>query len=143
MIVEVRKTVGYVFQDSDSQLFCPTVYEDIAFGPINLGLSKTEVDQRVEEALAQLHLETYRDRITYRLSHGEKKLVALATVLAMHPRILLLDEPTAGLDEAHEQRLTAILNELPQEMIIVSHNRPFIDAVATRTLRLSNGVIQG
>lgn len=138
---EVRKAVGYVFQDSDAQLFCPTVYEDVAFGPLNLGLPKNEVEQRVSETLESLNLAAYRDRVTYRLSNGEKRLVALATVLAMRPRVLLLDEPTNGLDERHAARLIEILTGLPQEMIVVSHDRDFIDQVATRVVELRDGRI--
>ena len=139
--VDVRQRVGLLFQDSDDQLFCPTVYEDVAFGPLNLGMSRDETDRVVRATLADLDLAGYEDRITYRLSQGEKRLVALATVLAMKPRILLLDEPTAGLDEAHERRLTDILVRLPQEMIVISHDRAFLDAVATRQVLLRSGTI--
>ena len=138
---EVRRRVGLVFQDSDDQLFCPTVYEDVAFGPLNLGLSQEDTDRVVRETLADLDLAGYEERITYRLSQGEKRLVALATVLAMRPRVLLLDEPTAGLDAAHEARLTEVLLRLPQEMVVISHDRKFLDAVATRHAALKDGAI--
>lgn len=137
----VRRQVGYVFQDTDSQLFCPTVWEDVAFGPLNLGLSNEDVAAVVDRTLDRLHLGDLRDRVTYRLSHGQKRLVALATVLAMQPRILLLDEPTLGLDERHQSRLIETLLELSQEMIIVSHDKAFIDVVATRTVELRDGRI--
>lgn len=133
---EARREVGLVFQDSDDQLFCPTVHEDVAFGPFNLGLSHAEVHEVVRETLAMLNLEHLEDRVTYRLSEGQKRLVALATVLAMKPRVLLLDEPTTGLDEKHERILQEVLLGLPQEMLIVSHNEAFLERVATRTLRL-------
>lgn len=139
--VEVRRRIGLLFQDSDDQLFCPTVYDDVAFGPINLGLSRADTDRVVRATLADLDLADFEDRITYRLSQGEKRLVALATVLAMNPSILLLDEPTAGVDEAHERRLMEILVRLPQEMIVISHDRSFLDAVATRQAVLRNGAI--
>ncbi len=139
--VEVRKQVGLLFQDSDSQLFCPTVFDDVAFGPLNLGKSAREVGVIVAQTLDSLGLSTLRDRVTYQLSHGQKRLVALATILAMHPRVLLLDEPTNGLDSVHEARLIDILRNRPEEMVIVSHNAPFIDQVATRRSRLENGGI--
>ena len=132
----VRRTVGLLFQDSDDQLFCPTVHEDVAFGPFNLGLSHAEVHAVVNETLDLLGLGDLEQRITYQLSVGQRRLVALATILAMKPKVLLLDEPTAGLDETHEARLVEILQGLPQEMIIVSHNTPFLEEVATRVQRL-------
>ena len=128
----VRREVGLLFQDSDDQLFCPTVHEDVAFGPFNLGLSHAQVHKVVHETLDLLGLRELEGRITYQLSHGQRRLVALATILAMKPRVLLLDEPTTGLDEAHEARLMETLLKLPQEMIIVSHNRPLLEKVATR-----------
>lgn len=138
---EIRGEVGLLFQDSDVQLFCPTVFDDVAFGPLNLGKSKEETRAVVEQTLETLHLSEYADRITYQLSYGEKRLIALASILAMEPRVLLLDEPTAGLDTRHEERLTKILMELPQEMIIISHNDAFMNRVATRTVYLENGRI--
>ena len=134
---EVRREVGLLFQDSDDQLFCPTVHEDVAFGPFNLGLSHAEVHKVVHETLDMLGLSDFEGRITYQLSHGQRRLVALATILAMKPKILLLDEPTSGLDEEHEARLTDILLELPQEMIVVSHNAPFLERIATRIIPLA------
>lgn len=139
---EVRGQVGLLFQDSDTQLFCPTVFDDVAFGPLNLGKSKDQTRAIVEETLETLHLSAYADRITYQLSYGEKRLVALATILAMEPLALLLDEPTAGLDPVHEERLTEILLGLPQEMIVISHNEEFMERVATRTVYLHEGRIQ-
>ncbi len=136
---EVRRRAGFVFQDPDDQLFCPTVAEDIAFGPLNLGLSRTEALARVDRVLAQLGLRALRDRITHKLSGGEKRLVSLAGVLAMDPEVLLLDEPTTGLDEETTERLVKILFELPQSMIIVSHDPHVRRKVVTRTLRLRQG----
>ena len=133
---EVRREVGLLFQDSDDQLFCPTVHEDVAFGPFNLGLLHAEVHKVVHETLEMLGLSAFEKRITYQLSHGQRRLVALATILSMKPKLLLLDEPTTGLDEEHEARLTDILLDLPQEMIIVSHNAPFLERVATRIVPL-------
>ena len=102
---EVRRRVGLLFQDADDQLFCPTVVEDVAFGPLNLGLPRDRVRQVVAETLEAVGLAGYEHRITYKLSGGEKRLVALATVLAMQPEVLLLDEPTSGLDEQATERL--------------------------------------
>jgi len=138
----VRGRVGLLFQDSDDQLFCPTVAEDVAFGPFNLGKSRREVEEIVARTLAELGLEGYAHRVTYKLSGGEKRLVALATVLAMEPEVLLLDEPTAGLDETAAERVTGILAGLPQAMLIVSHDHPFLARIAGRTLCLRHGRLQ-
>lgn len=131
--------IGLLFQDSDDQLFCPTVAEDVAFGPFNLGKNAAEVRQIVRRTLRDLGLEGWEQRITYRLSGGEKRLVALATVLAMDPQILLLDEPTAGLDETALARVESILARLPQAMIIVSHDRAFLRRLCDRVLILQHG----
>ena len=139
---EVRRRAGLVFQDPEDQLFCPTVAEDVAFGPLNLGKSAQETEAVVAETLGRLGLAGYGDRVTYKLSGGEKRLVSLATVLAMQPDVLLLDEPTAGLDEAAERRLLDILTALPQAMIVVSHDRPFLEPVVTRTLRARAGTLE-
>lgn len=133
-----RRSMGLVFQDCDDQLFCPTVHEDVAFGPFNLGLNHHDVHHVVRETLELLGLEHLEQSVTYRLSAGQKRMVALATVLAMKPRILLLDEPTTGLDEKYEKRLIEVLLKLPQEMLIVSHDEHFLAAVATRTVRMSS-----
>lgn len=138
---ELRKRVGLVFQDSDDQLFCPTVLEDVAFGPLNLGLTATQACAAAARALAQVGLQGFEERVTYRLSGGEKRLVALATVLAMEPEVLLLDEPQNGLDSSAFERVGELLCRLPQSMLIVSHDRDFLGRVATRTVALSHGKI--
>lgn len=136
--LEVRRRVGLLFQDSDDQLFCPTVGEDVAFGPLNLGKSRGETESLVRRALEAVGLLGYEQRVTYKLSGGEKRLVALATVLAMEPDVLLLDEPMTGLDAEHEQRVRTVLEQLPQAQLIVAHNRDFIDAATQRRVALSH-----
>ncbi|PIE06636.1 MAG: energy-coupling factor ABC transporter ATP-binding protein [Rhodobacterales bacterium] len=138
---EVRRRVGFVFQDPDDQLFSPTVAEDIAFGPLNLGKSRDEALAIVDDILARLALTHLRDRITHHLSGGEKRLVTLATVLAMEPEVLLLDEPTNALDTRNEARLVEILTGLPQAMLLVSHTPAFRAAVAPDTCELTDGVL--
>ncbi len=125
--IRVRQKVGLLFQHADDQLFCPTVLEDVAFGPLNQGKSPAEAVRIARETMARLGLDGFEDRVTYKLSGGEKKLVALATVLAMQPQLLLLDEPTAGLDEATRDRLIHILQNLDISYLIVSHERDFLN----------------
>jgi cobalt/nickel transport system ATP-binding protein len=138
---EVRRRVGLLFQDADDQLFCPTVAEDVAFGPLNLGKPRKEIRRIVATTLDSLGLAGYEHRITYHLSGGEKRLVALATVLAMQPDILLLDEPNGELDEAATERLIGILAALPQAMVVVSHSREFWEKVTTSVLELRDGSV--
>ena len=122
----VRQRIGLLFQDSDDQLFSPTVLEDVAFGPLNMGKSQDEAKSIARRTLESLGLAGFEDRITYKLSGGEKRLVSLATVLAMEPDVLLLDEPTTGLDERTERRLVNILRNLNLSYILVSHNIDFL-----------------
>lgn len=136
---EVRALAGYLFQDPDDQLFSPTVIEDVAFGPLNLGRTQKEAVARAEATLERLHLSHLARRVTHRLSGGEKRLVGLATVLAMEPQALLLDEPTNALDEAHLARLVEILNTLDAAMVIVSHDRLFLEQLASRAMLLKDG----
>ncbi len=123
---QVRRRIGLLFQDADDQLFSPTVLEDVAFGPLNLGKSKDEAKTIARRTLSSLGMAGFEDRITHKLSGGEKRLVSLATVLAMGPDVLLLDEPTTGLDEATEERLIDILKGLENSYIVVSHNLDFL-----------------
>ncbi|WP_407493066.1 energy-coupling factor ABC transporter ATP-binding protein [Pseudooceanicola sp. MF1-13] len=136
---EVRRRIGYVFQDPDDQLFSPTVAEDIAFGPLNLGKSRDEAIAIVDDILSRLNLTHLRDRITHRLSGGEKRLVTLACVLAMEPEVLMLDEPTNALDPENEARLVAILDTLPQSILLVSHDPLFRDRIAPQGYHLQGG----
>lgn len=139
---EVRKRAGLVFQHADDQLFCPTVLEDVAFGPLNMGLAPGAARAVALEALAAVGLDGFASRITYKLSGGEKRGVAIASVLAMQPDVLLLDEPTTGLDCASAHRLRELLENLPQAMILVSHDHGLVHDLATRCVSLEAGRIQ-
>ncbi len=137
--VDVRARAGLLFQDPDDQLFCPTVMEDVAFGPLNLGKSRSEALQIAVDTLASLGMAGFEERITHRLSGGEKRMVTLAAVLAMSPDVLLLDEPSNALDTAARQRLLDTLSSLPQAMVIISHDSDLVARLATRKLRLQEG----
>ncbi len=130
----LRRVVGFVLQNADDQLFCPTVLEDVAFGPLNLGLAPDEARERAAQTLKELGLVGFEDRLTHRLSGGEKKLVSLACVLAMRPQALLLDEPTNDLDPATRERLVEVLRALPAALFIISHDRDFLDRTTSRRL---------
>ena len=138
---EVRERVGLLFQDPDDQLFCPTVAEDVAFGPLNQGKSREETQRLVSETLTMLGLDGFEKRVTHHLSGGEKRLVSVASVLAMQPDVLLLDEPIEGLDPQTAERFTDVLLALPQTMLVVSHNKVFLDRVITRRVQLNDGRI--
>ncbi len=135
----IRTQLGLVFQDADDQLFCPTVAEDVAFGPLNQGKTRAQAQQICEATLAQLGLSGYETRLTHQLSGGEKRLVALATVLAMQPQVLLLDEPTTGLDKQARQRLLTHLQALPQAMVVVSHDEGFLVELVQQRFELVGG----
>lgn len=139
---EVRKRIGFLFQESDDQLFCPTVEEDIAFGPLNLGKSHDEARLIVKETCEKLGLSGYEKRITHRLSGGEKRLVALATVVAMHPECYLLDEPTAGLDDATTKRFLDYLTHYTDTYIIITHNHSLLKDTADKVYALNNGSLR-
>ena len=138
---QLRRHVGLLFQDADDQLFSPTVLEDVAFGPLNLGKSKEDAIELSKKTLNFLGLAGFEDRVTFKLSGGEKRLVALATVLSMEPEVLLLDEPTAGLDEATKQRLITILNQLDISYIVVSHEFDFVSEVTESIYTIRDGKI--
>ncbi|MCC2096690.1 MAG: ABC transporter ATP-binding protein, partial [Hyphomicrobiales bacterium] len=139
---EVRLRAAYLFQDADDQLFSPTVLEDVAFGPLNSGLTDEEAMQKARETLSHLHLSHLENRLTRKLSGGEKRIVCLAGILALDPEVLLLDEPTNSLDAAHVEKLICILESLDKAMIIVSHDRPVLDRIATRALLLRDGKLE-
>ena len=138
---DVRRRIGLLFQDADDQLFSPTVLEDVAFGPLNLGKSSREAIEISRKTLAFLGMSEFEDRITYKLSGGEKRMISLATILAMEPEVLLLDEPTTGLDNATRKILATVLESLDMSLILISHNADFL-AGATNTLySMENGRI--
>ena len=139
--VEVRRTIGFLFQNADDQLFCPTVLEDVAFGPLNLGKSPKEARMMAMETLERLNLRGFEDRITHKLSGGEKKLVSLATVLVMQPKALLLDEPTTGLDEDARSRIESLLNQLDISYVIVSHEYDFLAGTTRKIYSMEAGQI--
>jgi cobalt transport protein ATP-binding subunit len=135
----VRAKVGLIFQDPDDQLFSPTVFEDVAFGPLHMGLSENEVRDRVARALAAVGMIGYEELMPHHLSLGERKRIAIATVLAMDPEILVLDEPSAGLDPRTRRNLIALLRELPQTMLVASHDMRLVWDLCSRTVILDGG----
>jgi len=138
---EVRRRIGLLFQDADDQLFSPTVIEDVAFGPLNLGKSKQEALAISRHTLDFLGLTGFENRITYKLSGGEKRLVSLAAVLAMQPRVLLLDEPSNALDSAMKARLIRILQKLELTYILISHEFDLLSQTADQFHTMANGKI--
>jgi len=142
-LLDIRRTVGFVFQDPDDQLFMPSVYEDVAFGPGNLGLPQTDIDDRVRDALQQVGAEKLKDRPPYRLSGGEKRSVAIATVLAMHPSILVLDEPSSGLDPRARTKLIRLLGSFEHTKIIATHDLDMALDLCERTIVINRGRVAG
>jgi len=138
---DVRRRIGLLFQDADDQLFSPTVLEDVAFGPLNIGKSKEEAIAISRRTLDFLGLHGFEDRITFKLSGGEKRLVSLAAVLAMEPEVLLLDEPTSGLDNYTKSKLIEVLTGLDLSYIVISHEYDFITAVTEHIYTIENGKI--
>jgi cobalt/nickel transport system ATP-binding protein len=141
-VQEVRRTVGMVFQDPDDQLFMSTVYDDVAFGPLNLGFPVSEVDIRVEKALATVGMTDLRERPPHRLSSGQKRRVAIATVLSMSPDILVMDEPTAGLDPQARRQLINLLRTFKHSKIFASHDLDMVLDLCERTIILHDGKIK-
>lgn len=138
---EVRRRVGIVFQDPDDQLFMPTVQDDVAFGPANLGLSGAALERRVHEALDKVGMADFADRPPHHLSFGQRRRVAVATVLAMEPEILVLDEPSSNLDPASRRELADILRSLDVTVLMVTHDLPYALELCPRSVVLSGGVI--
>jgi cobalt/nickel transport system ATP-binding protein len=137
----VRAQVGLVFQAPDDQLFSPTVFEDVAFGPLYQGLASQEVQSRVDEALAAVHMNVYAGRVSHHLSMGEKKRIAIATVLSMKPEVLVLDEPTAGLDPRARRSLINLLRELPITMLVSTHDMQMVRELFPRMVIMDEGQI--
>ena len=138
---KIRERIGYVFQDSDNQLFMHNVYEDIAFAPRNYGLSEEEVKKRVDNALKMVHIENLRDKKIYKMSGGEKKLASIATIFSMTPDIILMDEPSIALDPKNRRNLINILNEFKHLKIIASHDLDMIMDTCNRTILITDGKI--
>jgi cobalt/nickel transport system ATP-binding protein len=137
----VRAHVGMVFQSPDDQLFSPTVFDDVAFGPLYQGLPTQEVNTRVDEALAAVHMNDYIRRVSHHLSVGEKKRIAIATVLSMKPEVLVLDEPTAGLDPRARRSFINLLNELPLTMLVSTHDMLLVEELFPRMVIMDEGKI--
>jgi len=138
---KVRRRIGLLFQDADDQLFSPTVLEDVAFGPLNLGQTPDQAKKIAIDTLYELGLDGFEHRITYKLSSGEKRLVSLATVLAMKPEVLLLDEPSSGLDEKTKARLIDVLSNLDLSYIFISHENDFLYELTDSIYTMENGKI--
>jgi len=137
----IYSKIGLLFQDSDDQLFYPTVLEDVVFGPLNLGKSKEEALEIAKNTLNYLGLSGFEDKITHKLSGGEKRLISLASVLAMEPEVLLLDEPGTGLDEKNKIRLIEILKKLNLTFIVISHESDFLESLAEKKYWMEGGKI--
>jgi cobalt/nickel transport system ATP-binding protein len=138
---KIRSKVGIVFQDPDDQLFMPTVGEDVAFGPYNMGIRGAELDAVVDTALKQVGMLEFKDRAPHHLSFGQRRRVAVATVLAMKPEILVLDEPSSNLDPASRRELADILRELKITTLMVTHDIPYAYELCERSIILSGGIV--
>jgi len=138
---KIRAAVGLVFQNPDDQLFSPTVFDDVAFGPLHMGLPEATVRARVQSALTAVGMQEYRDRISHHLSIGEKKRIAIATVLSMEPEILVLDEPTAGLDPRARRTLINLLRQLDMTMLVSTHDMRMVAELFERTVIMEDGRI--
>ena len=138
---EIRRKLGFVLQNSDDQMFMPTVYEDMIFGPLNYGLSREEAEARVDAVLARLHLEELKHRYNHKISGGEKRMAAIATILAMEPEAVLMDEPTSALDPCNRRIVINTIRELGQTKLISSHDLDMILDTCDRVILLSGGRI--
>ena len=138
-IAEVRKKVGYVLQDSDNQMFMPKVIDDMIFGPVNYGLSREEAEAQADRVLRELDIERLRDRYNHRISGGEKRMAAIATVLTMEPDIMLMDEPSSSLDPKNRRALINTINKLERTMLIATHDLDMILDTCSRVILLDQG----
>lgn len=138
---EIRKTLGFVFQNSDNQMFMPTVIEDVTFGLVNYGIRKDEAEVNADKILESLNIKDLKSRHNHTLSGGEKRMAAIATVLAMEPKVLLMDEPTSTLDPYNRRQVINTVNALPQTKVITSHDLDMILDTCSRVILLSDGKI--
>lgn len=139
--LSIRSKIGLLFQDSDDQLFCPTVLDDVAFGPLNLGFSQKDAIDIARKTLEKLEIQDFENHVTHRLSGGQKRMVALACVLSMKPEVLLLDEPIAGLDSTVKEKLIVILNSLDISCFVISHEFDFVKSVTDKIYSMESGRI--
>lgn len=140
-LAETRKKLGFVLQNSDNQMFMPKVYDDMAFGLLNYGMNKEEAEKKIDEVLSSMHIEYLKDRYNHRISGGEKRMAAIATVLAMEPSALLMDEPTSALDPKNRRMIIQIINDLKQTCIITSHDLDMIMDTCSRVILIDEGRI--
>ena len=138
---QIRQKIGFVLQDSDNQMFMPTVYEDMIFGPRNYGLSKEEAEARVDRVLEHLGLQDLKYRYNHKISGGEKRMAAIATILAMEPEVILMDEPSTALDPVNRRTVIHTIQSLPQTKLIASHDLDMILDTCERVILLSHGTI--
>ena len=136
---KLRTTIGYIFQNPDDQLFSPTVEEELAFGPLNLGLNRKEIEKRIETVLKNLGIEHLRKRYIHQLSGGEKRIVSIASVLTMEPECLVMDEPSTGLDGEKFSHLVSFLKSTSKSIIVVTHDKELIEELNWQTYRIKNG----
>lgn len=140
-LTQIRRTLGFVLQDSDNQMFMPTVYDDMMFAPMNYGLSREDAEKRVDAVLERLGLTELKHRYNHKISGGEKRMAAIATILAMEPEILLMDEPSTALDPCNRRRVINTICTLPQTMLIASHDLDMILDTCERVILLSQGTV--
>ena len=140
-LADIRRRLGYVLQDSDNQMFMPTVFEDMLFGPLNYGMPRPEAEALVDQTLAELNLTHLKNRRNHKLSGGEKRMAAIATILAMQPKIMLMDEPSTALDPKNRRTLIRTLNALPVTKIIATHDLDLVLETCDRVLLLHDGQI--
>ena len=140
-LADIRRRLGYVLQDSDNQMFMPTVFEDMLFGPLNYGMPRPEAEALVDQTLAELNLTHLKNRRNHKLSGGEKRMAAIATILAMQPKIMLMDEPSTALDPKNRRTLISTLNALPVTKIIATHDLDLVLETCDRVLLLHDGQI--
>ena len=140
-LFKIRRKLGFVLQNSDNQMFMPTVYEDMIFAPLNYGLSREEAERRVDAVLAELGLQELKHRHNHRISGGEKRMAAIATILAMEPEAMLMDEPTSALDPYNRRLVINTIRRLPQTKLITSHDLDMIMDTCGRVILLSGGRI--